>query len=154
MTIGENIRRIRKAKNMTQKELGEKLGGLSQQQIGRWENNTEQNPKLETQIKIANALGVPVSHLNDTLGWLKEPEYMPLERSLERIGFTLGHDDDGFLWIHYPDGTLEISIDDLSALENDVDSYLRFKLEEFRQKHREDFRPDRKRTQERSKDAR
>ena len=153
MTIGENIKRIRKAKNMTQTELGEKLGGLSQQQIGRWENNTDQNPKLETQIRIANALGVPVSHLNDTLGWLKEPEYMPLEKNLERIGFTLGHDDDGFLWLHYPDGTLEISIDDLSSLEDDMDSYLRFKLEEFRRKRSEDFRPKKKKTPERPKDA-
>ena len=33
MSIGENIRRIRKDKKLTQKELGEKLEGISQQ---RW----------------------------------------------------------------------------------------------------------------------
>ena len=57
MNIGENIRRIRTEKKITQKELGEKLGGISQQQIGRWEND-KANPKKETIEKIAVALGV------------------------------------------------------------------------------------------------
>ena len=37
MSVGENIRQARTQKNITQKELGEKLGGIPQQQIGRWE---------------------------------------------------------------------------------------------------------------------
>ena len=57
MNIGENIRQMRVSKNISQKELGEKLGGISQQQIGRWENG-KANPKKETIEKIANALGV------------------------------------------------------------------------------------------------
>ena len=59
MAIGENIRFYRQKLGVSQKELGEKLGGISQQQIGQWENNVK-NPKVETQIKIAAALGVPV----------------------------------------------------------------------------------------------
>lgn len=47
---------------MTQKELGEKLGGISQQQIGRWENG-KSNPKLNTIQKIAAALSVNVNDL-------------------------------------------------------------------------------------------
>lgn len=47
---------------MTQKELGEKLGGITQQQIGRWENG-KSNPKLNTIQKIAAALGVNVNDL-------------------------------------------------------------------------------------------
>lgn len=140
MNIGENIRRIRIEKHMTQKELGEKLGGISQQQIGRWENG-DKNPKIETVIKIARALGVPVSYLNDSLGWLKEPEYMPLEKKLEQIGYALGENDDGYLWINYPDGTLEVTLDELSSLESDTDSYLKFKLEELKKKNAKNFRP-------------
>ncbi len=143
MTIGNNIRAHRRRKGMTQKELGEKLGGISQQQIGQWENGTA-NPKLETQIKIADALGVPVSLLNDSLGWLKEPHYMPLEMKLEQIGYTLGYNDDGYLWINYPDGTLEVGIDDLSTLEDDTDSYLQFKLEELKRKNLKTFCPKKK----------
>jgi len=58
-SVGENIKRIRKARNMTQKELGEKLGGISQQQIGQWENGIK-NPKIETIEKIATVLDVNI----------------------------------------------------------------------------------------------
>lgn len=143
MAIGDNIRYHRRKLGISQKELGEKLGGISQQQIGRWENG-DKNPKLETQIKIAAALDIPVSKLNDSLGWLKEPEYKPLEKKLEQIGYTLGYNDDGYLWINYPDGTLEVGIDDLSALEDDTDSYLQFKLEELKKKNLKAFRPKKK----------
>ena len=60
--IGEKIRYLRIQKNMTQKELGEKLGGIPQQQIGRWENG-KSNPKLNTLQKIAAALSVNVNDL-------------------------------------------------------------------------------------------
>lgn len=60
--IGEKIRYLRIQKNMTQKELGEKLGGIPQQQIGRWENG-KSNPKLNTLQKIAVALSVNVNDL-------------------------------------------------------------------------------------------
>ena len=62
MSIGEDIKRIRIEKKMTQQELGQKLGGISQQQIGRWESN-KANPKIETIQKIASALKVPVEDL-------------------------------------------------------------------------------------------
>lgn len=140
MAIGDNIRYHRRKLGISQKELGEKLGGISQQQIGQWENGSA-NPKLETQIKIAAALNVPVSRLNDSLGWLKEPEYKPLEKKLEQIGYTLGYNDDGYLWINYPDGMLEVDINDLSALEDDTDSYLQFKLEELKKKNLKAFHP-------------
>lgn len=62
MTVGENIKRIRKEKGITQKELGERLGGISQQQIGQWENG-DKNPKFETIMKLASALGCSVREL-------------------------------------------------------------------------------------------
>ena len=62
MSIGDNIRRIRKDKKLTQKELGEKLEGISQQQIGQWENGIK-IPKLETIQKIATALEIPMFDL-------------------------------------------------------------------------------------------
>lgn len=46
MAIGENIRKIRKEKKLTQKELG-KLCGMSEAQIGQYENGLR-NPKMET----------------------------------------------------------------------------------------------------------
>ena len=62
MGIGENIKRIRIQKKMTQKELGEKLGEITQQQIGQWENGNKK-PKIETIQKIATALEVSLSDI-------------------------------------------------------------------------------------------
>lgn len=75
MTIGENIRRMRIERNMTQKELGEKLGGISQQQIGQWETG-KVNPKLETVQKIAKALEV-------YLGDIYENDKLPNSKTFE-----------------------------------------------------------------------
>ncbi len=64
MNIGANIRRIRMEKKMTQKELGEKIGSISQQQIARWENG-DKNITLDNLRKISAALGVYISDLVD-----------------------------------------------------------------------------------------
>lgn len=50
---------------MTQKELGAKLGGIPQQQIGRWENG-KSNPKLNTLQKITAALSANVNDLPES----------------------------------------------------------------------------------------
>lgn len=54
MTIGENIKRIRKEKGLTQKKLGE-LCGINEANIRKYENG-KQNPKIETVSRIASAL--------------------------------------------------------------------------------------------------
>ena len=57
MTTGEQIKKYRKERGMTQKELATHLK-VSQQLIGQYENN-KKNPKIETLYKIAMALDVP-----------------------------------------------------------------------------------------------
>lgn len=56
MTIGENIRRLRKEKGYTQKQLAEKCD-MYESQIRKYESG-KANPKLETIQKIAKALDV------------------------------------------------------------------------------------------------
>lgn len=64
MSVGENIRRIRLEKGITQKELGEK-SGINPAQIRRYElGGKNSNPKLETIQKIADALNVSVTELD------------------------------------------------------------------------------------------
>lgn len=58
MTIGENIKRIRKEKGLTQKALG-KLCGINEATIRKYELG-KLNPKIETVQRIANALNVSV----------------------------------------------------------------------------------------------
>lgn len=56
MTVGENIKRIRKEHGLTQEELGKKID-VSGVAIMRYEKG-QREPKLETIEKIANALEV------------------------------------------------------------------------------------------------
>ena len=66
MTIGERIKIARKATNMSQKELGEKLG-ITQTAVAQHENNLRK-PKLDTVTKYAKALGVEISDLEPIAG--------------------------------------------------------------------------------------
>lgn len=61
MTVGQHIRQARELANMTQAELGEKIG-VSGVAIMRYEKGTRQ-PRLEQLQRIADELGVGVSYL-------------------------------------------------------------------------------------------
>lgn len=85
MTIGENIRRIRKERGLTQKKLGE-LCMIAEPTIRRYEAGTL-NPKLETVEKIASALGVAPPVLMGVEYWDKK--YPDLaKKSKEYEGFV------------------------------------------------------------------
>ena len=57
-TIGDNIRSLRRAKGMTQTELGKKCG-MADSQVGAYERN-ECVPRKRNIERIALALGVSV----------------------------------------------------------------------------------------------
>ena len=62
---GDVIRKLRKQKKYTQKQLGE-ICGIADSNIRKYETGT-QKPKIETLQKIASALGVPVEMLQEDL---------------------------------------------------------------------------------------
>ena len=64
MTVGENIRRIRQERNLTQKQLGE-LVGASEAYIRTYESG-RQNPKPKSLESLAKALSVNVEVLNNS----------------------------------------------------------------------------------------
>lgn len=66
MTTGERIRTARKARGMTQANLGE-ICGIAESTIRRYELD-KLHPKIETLEKIANALQMDVNVLRDNLG--------------------------------------------------------------------------------------
>ena len=71
MAVGENIRKIRKEKGLTQKKLGELCQPkISESTIRKYELSIL-NPKIETIDKIATALKVS---RNDLLDWKDIPE--------------------------------------------------------------------------------
>lgn len=55
--MGEKLKKIRKEKGMTQKQLADLLG-CSQTEISRWEAGREPGAKMLK--RIAEALGVPM----------------------------------------------------------------------------------------------
>lgn len=62
MSVGEQIRRLRIARNLTQKELGA-LCGMADSAIRRYESGRVGNPTQSTLQRIANALEVPIGEL-------------------------------------------------------------------------------------------
>ena len=65
MSIGEEIKKIRKEAGLSQKELGERLK-VSQAMIAQYENG-KRTPKIETLIKIAEALNCEVSDIDENI---------------------------------------------------------------------------------------
>lgn len=83
MTVGENIKRIRKEKGLTQKTLGE-LCGINEANIRKYENG-KQNPKIETVDKIASALGVHIADLMEEYTFNEYKTTSEFEK-LEKVG--------------------------------------------------------------------
>lgn len=81
MSIGENIKRLRKEKGLTQKQLGILCQPpIDEANIRKYEND-KQNPKIETIEKIANALGVPEYELRGFDGSIRvNPELVEISR--------------------------------------------------------------------------
>lgn len=65
LSIGENIRKYRKICGLKQKELG-KLCNISESQVGQYEIGIR-NPSIETLVKIANAMNLNPSDLDERL---------------------------------------------------------------------------------------
>lgn len=78
MTVGENIKRIRKEKGLTQKKLGE-LCGINEVQIRQYESG-KANPKIETIDKIASALEVPIIKIKEDITWEEHKNTTEMKR--------------------------------------------------------------------------
>lgn len=153
MKTGDKIKKIRKAKELTQKQLGDILG-VSQQMIVKYENNLK-TPKLETIKKIATALEVPYVDLLDDfpieeveksfLSYAdeiaKKRNIYEIDHRLQKLGFSLSLtlDENVHTSTLNIDGiNIEVTDEELIALEKDSDDYLKFKLMELRNKKMHD----------------
>lgn len=159
MPTGIKIKEIRQQKGLTQKQLGD-MCGIADANIRKYENG-KQNPKIETLQKIADALKVSVydlfcddcmnySNALDILAEVSEDKPVAcsgLERKISEIGYSIIYgtveNSDGVnlapgdVVIVYPDGDkLYITPGELCQLNDEVDSYIRFRLEELRIKKR------------------
>lgn len=104
MTVGENIRRLRKDRGLTQKQLGE-LCGINEANIRKYESD-KQNAKIETIEKISKALGVPIVKIKEDLTWAEHQNTEEMaalseevtslqvfERYLKSLGYSISYED-------------------------------------------------------------
>lgn len=81
MTVGQNIRAIRKERGLTQKQLGD-LCGIQEANIRKYELD-KANPKIETIERIARALDVPIIRIKEDLTWAEHQQTEEI-KSLDR----------------------------------------------------------------------
>jgi transcriptional regulator with XRE-family HTH domain len=91
MIFGKKLRKLREAKGITQQQLAEKLGFVSNSYVSEVESG-KFIPSKEKLKKIAKALGVPFRELNDLLMesrleqlGIKEPELISLFRDIPSL---------------------------------------------------------------------
>ncbi|MDI6602007.1 MAG: helix-turn-helix transcriptional regulator [Thermoanaerobacteraceae bacterium] len=113
MALKENLKKIRKTKNISQQKLAE-LSGLSFSMVSKLESGEQSNPTLETIEKISFALGVEPSVLigkgkyfdmkfNPDGQLVKEiKEWECFINYLESIGYTVEIEPEVLEW-HYED---------------------------------------------------
>ncbi|MDD2956021.1 MAG: helix-turn-helix transcriptional regulator [Oscillospiraceae bacterium] len=149
MSVGEKIRAARVAQGKTQKEIG-KAAGMADSAIRKYESGS-QIPKTETLQRIAKALGVPVYTLMEDADGKRYLSgcfwTVDLGEKLKQIGYGIGTGEgheEIFTWLNYPDGTLEVSEDELKELNDSANAFLRFKLDELKNKNASRFRPNTK----------
>ena len=154
ITVGERIREIRQKAGLTQKQLADRMG-VTPSQIGQYERGLV-NPS-NTQIKkFADALNIPFEILladqidnivqankdNADYKRVSYRVYTEIEQKLSHINYSIDGDEaEGYLWINYPDGTLDINENDLEEINIMCNKFLRFLLADLRETKKNDFRP-------------
>ena len=81
MEIGNNLKKLRAKKDMTQKELAEALN-VSYQAVSRWENN-EVEPDISTLSKLSQIFGVSVDEIIN--GEVEKPKEEPKQAEVAAV---------------------------------------------------------------------
>ncbi len=109
MTLGNKIRKYRKLKDLTQKELGLKVGFSAEtadSRIRKYESDS-MAPKTAIRTKLAEALDIDISALSD----INVSTYEDVMRVLFQFEDTFGMDiekRDGSTYLYFNDDNVEI----------------------------------------------
>lgn len=131
MSIGNNIKKYRKYAHLTQIQLAQKIN-KSESTIQKYEANNVK-PDFSVLDDIAEALNVSMIELikDDTIeSSVNKLNY--LEQYIKTLGYEIdGDESEGYLVINTPEGTYEITEDDITDLTNTTKSFILFKLQEI-----------------------
>ena len=139
---GQQIRAMRKAKGLTQIEFANKVR-IAVNSLRRYEAD-ERQPTMEVIEAMAAALDMSTQEFlwGSPAGVQSYFWTADLDEKLKQVGCCIGAiEAEGYLWINYPDGTLEVTEEELKELHDSTNSFIKFKLDELKKKHPGDFKP-------------
>lgn len=152
----EVLRKLRKEKGATMKEVAAAID-VSEATVSLYERGLR-SPSYEVLLKLGEYFDVSVDYLlSGKTERAEKAQYIQIEQSdtgfphgfylfdLGFLGFKLRSidcflSDDGTT-IEFPDGILTVTKDELQELDQSTDSYIRFKLQELREKNKGNFKP-------------
>lgn len=158
--LAKALKQARKERNLTQRELAEKIG-KSESLIRKYEKGLV-FPNYDTLLALASALDIDPLLLLTGLDYRMYESVLynlgeiainnkstennydrySLEQKLGEIDYYInGIDSEGYMWIEYPDGTLEVNIQQLKALNDATKEYLKLRLDELKKNNLKDFKP-------------
>lgn len=132
--IGEKLKKIRKAKKITLKQL-EEITGISNSYISDLENGRRVNPSVEKLEKLAKALGVNVVDFYDK-PVLTDKDKKDINKDLNEVMQEFRDGTDGTAY--YNGIPLEESDLDL------IESAMKIALEQIKIKNKEKYNPNKK----------
>lgn len=128
MNIGENIRKYRKLKGLTQPGLG-KIIGKSVSTIQKYEANAVK-PDFVVLDALADALDCSLTDLLKTNNDTENIDY--LESYIQTLGYEIIADEsEGYLILKSSEGEYEINESQLNDLFNSSKSFIQFKIQEI-----------------------
>jgi len=145
------ISQLRNEIGMSQMDLAKKLG-IHQTAISQWESGRT-SPRFDMLEAMSKIFNVSIRYLLGQSDERTEPSNskealwdVDLENKLKQVGYSAKFQEDQergeyYCWIEGPEGTVEVSEDELKELHNSTNEYMRFKIEELKKKHAQDFRP-------------
>lgn len=129
--VGENLKRIRKTKKMTLKQL-EEITGITNSYISAIENGRKKNPSTEILEKLAKALDVNVVDFYDK-SVLTDKDKKDINKDLNEVMQEFRAGTDGTAY--YNGIPLEESDLDL------IESAMKIALEQIKIKNKEKYNP-------------
>lgn len=129
--IGKNLTKIREDLNISQRELGRRIG-MSGQMISKIENNLS-NPSMETLIKISEALEcslydltMDTEQLKNDVKIIESEKYIIKLAEKNNIKITEEYDNDGngeylnCVYISFKDKDFKLSANEFHELSNRI----------------------------------
>ena len=129
--IGKNLTKIREDLNISQRELGRRIG-MSGQMISKIENNLS-NPSMETLIKTSEALEcslydltMDTEQLKNDVKIIESEKYIIKLAEKNNIKITEEYDNDGngeylnYVYISFKDKDFKLSANEFHELSNRI----------------------------------